>query len=434
MRVIALIALRNLFQAKRRSALLGSAISLVTGMLVLLLSIGAGIEDNLVEAATMLGGGHVNVSGFYKYEPTKSAPMITDVAALREIVEKETPNLDYVLSRHRGWTKVISAGGSLQSALTGIVFEEEHRLLEKFQIIEGDPSKIERPHTVILFASHAKTLDVTVGDVVTFQTDPAEGYVNTMDSTVVAIARDVGMLSNWNVFVPFDDVLELSQLDGDTTGALWVYLTDIDKSTDTMNHMRTVFEEHGYRVMDHMSAPFYFKFDIVAGEDWTGQKLDLTIWEDEVSFLTWVITAFRTVAWALTMVLVGIIAVGIMNALWSAVRERTNEIGTMRAIGMTKRRVLAMIVLEALFLGLIATTIGAVGGAILALGIDAAAIPIESTAVQFILLADQVHLVVSPLAVVSAILLLTFFTALSSLLPARRAAALPPITAIHRVE
>ena len=31
-----------------------------------------------------------------------------------------------------------------------------------------------------------------------------------------------------------------------------------------------------------------------------------------------------------------IIAVGIMNTLWIAIRERTREIGTLRAIGMQR--------------------------------------------------------------------------------------------------
>src|SRR5262249_52667728 len=132
----------------------------------------------------------------------------------------------------------------------------------------------------------------------------------------------------------------------DATGAFWVYLKDIDQAESVMNHLREVLTGAGYTLMDHQPAPFFFKFDTVAGEDWVGQKLDLTIWRDEVSFLTWVLTAFDSVTWALAIVLVAIIAVGIMNTLFNAVRERTREIGTLRAIGMRRREVLWMILLE----------------------------------------------------------------------------------------
>ena len=42
----------------------------------------------------------------------------------------------------------------------------------------------------------------------------------------------------------------------------------------------------------------------------------------------------------LIIVLLVIIAVGIMNTMWIAIRERTREIGTLRAIGMQRARVL----------------------------------------------------------------------------------------------
>ena len=42
--------------------------------------------------------------------------------------------------------------------------------------------------------------------------------------------------------------------------------------------------EAGYTVMDHDPQPFFMKFETVMGQDWTGQRLDLTIWRDEVSW------------------------------------------------------------------------------------------------------------------------------------------------------
>ena len=76
------------------------------------------------------------------------------------------------------------------------------------------------------------------------------------DLTVVAVARDVGLLSSWNIFVPKDDVIELYQLNADTTGAIWIYLNDIDDATEVMNVLRDRLTAEGYTVMDHVSAPF----------------------------------------------------------------------------------------------------------------------------------------------------------------------------------
>ena len=106
--------------------------------------------------------------------------------------------------------------------------------------------------------------------------------------------------------------------------------------------MRGALVDGGYDVMDPLEKSFWQKFPIVTREGWTGQRLDVTTWRDELNFLTWTIDAIG----ALTAVLVGILlvifVVGVMNALWVAIRERTKEIGTLRAIGMQRGSILVM--------------------------------------------------------------------------------------------
>jgi putative ABC transport system permease protein len=447
MGVLLSIALRNLMQSPRRTLLLGLAIGLVTTFLVLLLSLSRGINENLVTSATTMSAGHVNVAGFWKPTTGTAFPIVTGVAKVREVVEKSTPGLDYVVERHRGWGKVVSETGSVQSGLTGLVAAEESRFFDRLILAEeneykeggsdqviGDPRRLAEDDTIVLFAGQAKKLGVGVGDVVTIKTETMSGASNTADATVVAVARDLGLLSSFSVFVPKSLVLNLYQLNDDTTGALWVYLNDIEKSEETSVIVRGALIDAGFLLRDHESNPFFFKFEAVQGEDWTGQKLDVTWWQDEVSFLTWVLTAFDTVTWSLTLILVVIIAVGIMNAMWNAVRERTREIGTMRAIGMTQTRVLVLFLLEALFLGLGATTAGATLGAAIALGVDAARIPVPSDAVRTILLSNELNLAVQLPSLLTAVVFLTAFTGLSALWPAIRASRLQPVKALTHTE
>ncbi|MCB9695972.1 MAG: ABC transporter permease [Alphaproteobacteria bacterium] len=447
MRILALIAFRNLVQARTRTTLLGTAIALVMAMLVLLLSLAGGIEDNLVFSATMLSSGHVTVAGFHKSKPTDAAPLVTEAAALRKVLEANTPGLDYLVERQRGWAKVISPQGTVQSGLSGIDPVAEWRLRDSLHLapesdyvdggsdeVRGTLETLGQPGGLMLFANQAKKLHARVGDTITIQTETQGGQTNTIDLQVTAVARDVGLLSTFATFMSDQDVRTLYQLNEDTTGAFWLYLKDIDRSEETMNHLRTVLEKEGYVVMDHVPAPFFFKFDTVSGEDWVGQRIDLTTWEDEVSFLTWILTAFDTLTWMMSVILLAIIAVGIMNALYNAVRERTRELGTLRAIGMTRRQVLALVLLEALLLGLMATGVGAVIGSGVALTLDAMAIDPGLDALRIILLADQLHLVVRPLAVGSAIVLLTLLTGVAALWPAFRAARLKPVTAMQHAE
>ena len=61
-----LIAVRNLITHSRRTLLLGGAIVGVTALLVLLLGVLNGIRSTILESATTLMTGHVNVGGFFK--------------------------------------------------------------------------------------------------------------------------------------------------------------------------------------------------------------------------------------------------------------------------------------------------------------------------------------------------------------------------------
>ncbi|MEN9786128.1 MAG: hypothetical protein RLZZ299_1392 [Pseudomonadota bacterium] len=447
MSVLVRIALRNILQARRRSALLSLAVGLVTMLLVLLLAISQGIEDNLVRAATTVSAGHVNVAGFFKPTPGSARPIITNVRELRKVVEENTPGLAYVVERHRGWGKIVSDTGSTQAGLSGLTVANEQRFLDTIRLAEereykeggraevlGDVRKLSESHTIMLFAGQAKRLGVNVGDVITIQTETFGGQTNTLDATVVAIAKDIGLLSSWSAFVPAGDILELYALNEDTSGALWVYLDDIKRSDEVMNHLRDVLAAKGYPLMEHQPQPFFFKFDQVTGEDWTGQRIDVTTWRDEVSFLTYVLTAFNSLSWFLVGILVVIIAVGIMNTMWNAVRERTREIGTMRAIGMSRGRVLVMVVLESALLGLFATSVGALLGTLLSAMVNRAEWVVPVDAVKVILLSDTLRMSVTPRDALASVAVLSAFTVLASLWPAIRAASLRPITALQHVE
>ncbi len=447
MGVIFQIAFRNLLQARRRSLFLGGAIAIVTALLVVLMSLSAGISAQVLDSATNLSTGHVNVAGFHKTTPTASAPIITEAKRVRKIVEENTPHLKYTPERHRGWAKVVSATSSIQSGLSGLIVDEEKVLFDSLQLAKeseyvdggrdeviGDPLKLAEPRTAMLFATQAKKLGVTVGDVVTIRTEAGNGQTNTIDLTVVAVARDVGLLSSWTVFTPKSAILELYQLQPDTTGAIQVYLDDVSRSAATMSHLREVLAKEGFTLMDHVPQPFFFKFDSVASEDWTGQKLDLTTWDDELSFLVWILTALDSISFTLVAILLAIIAIGILNTMLMAVRERTQEIGTLRAIGMSKRRALMMVLFEALILGAIATLAGALVGSFIAVTVDAAQISVSNAALRAILLSDVITMRVEFATVAMAVVTLTLFTGIAALWPSLRAARLQPVTAIHKVD
>ena len=119
---------------------------------------------------------------------------------------------------------------------------------------------------------------------------------------------------------------------------------------------------------------------------------------------------------------------GIINTMWIAIRERTREIGTLRAIGMQRGGVLRMFLYESFVLGLSARAParwpGRSGAAVNAAHIH---VPLS---VQLFLMSDRVQLALHVGGLVRAALFITLVTTLAALYPAYRAARLKPVSAM----
>jgi putative ABC transport system permease protein len=348
-----------------------------------------------------------------------------------ETVKKSTPEMRFAVQRGRGWAKVVSDRGSMQAGIGGIDIKSEPEFKKVLTITSGNIEDLAQPNTILVFEGQLEKLDVKVGDAITISAQTTRGAANTIDCRVAAIAKDVGLLSKWNVYVPNETVRALYQLRPDATGAIHVMLDEknVGQANSIAARLRGSLAAAGYRMMEPNPQAFWMKFEGVNREDWTGQKLDVTTWEDELSFMMWTLQALQGLTFVLTIILVAIVITGIMNTMWIAIRERTREIGTLRAIGMHRRAVARMFLIESLLLGMVGTAAGAVGAALIAAAINAATISVPLS-VQLFLMSDFVRLDVQPVAAIQSVIVLTLVTGLAALYPSIRAARLRPIEAM----
>jgi len=427
-----IIAFRNLVQHRRRTAFLGVAIAAVTALLVLLQGLSTGVRETMIDTATTLSSGHVNVGGFFKVTAGQAAPVVTDYKKVLEVAKATVPEMAFAVHRGRGWAKVVSDTGSMQLGITGIDVKSEPKFAKVVQLVSGNLDELSQPGTILIFDNQAEKLGVKVGDALTISAPTPRGTNNTIDVRVAAIAHSLGLLSTWNSFVPIESLRALYQLKDDATGVIQIMLhrNDVEHNIPAIAaRLRTSLEQAGYRVMLNDPRAFWMKFQSVSREDWTGQKLDVTDWEAEISFMTWTLKALQGLSAVLIVILVAIIVVGIMNTMWIAIRERTREIGTLRAIGMHRGQVLWMFLLESLMLGLGATIGGALAGAAIAAGINALHVPVPS-GLQFFLLSPILHISVHGSLLIQAVITITVVTGLAALYPSLRAARLRPVVAM----
>jgi putative ABC transport system permease protein len=427
-----LIAIRNLIQHRKRTLILGGVLGGVTMLLVILLALGTGVRASLIESATTLSTGHLNVAGFYKVTAGQSAPIVTDYETILEVVQKSVPDLDYTTTRMRGWARVVSESGSAQWGIAGIDIQKEPKLRTILHLQQGKLDDLSQPNTALIFESQNEKLKVKVGDTVTISAPTPKGVNNTVDVRIVAIADDVGLLSKFNFFVPSQTLRNLYQIKPNTTGAIHVYLNHMSSIPEAQAALRKALEQAGYTLMEPDSKAFWQKFEGVNREDWTGQKLDVTTWEDEVSFLTWILTAINGIVGVLGFVLLIVISIGVMNAMWIAIRERTREIGTLRAIGMQRTRVLTMFLTEGFTLAIVATAAGTALGVLVSALINVIHVPLPGLLSTF-LMSPTLKMAFDPAKIIGALVIITAATTLISLIPSFLAARLKPITAMHHI-
>jgi putative ABC transport system permease protein len=128
----------------------------------------------------------------------------------------------------------------------------------------------------------------------------------------------------------------------------------------------------------------------------------------------------RSAVWAVTLTAVIIGSVMVLNTMWMSVLERTREIGVLRAVGWSRRRVLAAVLIEALSVGAAAWVVGAALGVLLA-----KSIVLMPVVAQF--LRPRFAVTHFALAVGAALLL----SVIGGALPAWRAARISPAEALR---
>ena len=426
------IAGRSLAKHTKRNALLAGAISAVTALLVLLGGLTAGIKTAMLDSATTLMTGHVNVAGFFKITSGTGAPLVTDYEKVLAATRRHVPEIEFVTVRGRGFAKVVSETGSMDLALGGLEIGAEPRFRKAIRLTQGNLDDLAQPNTIMLFEDQAKRLGVGVGDALTLSAPTSRGVNNTADLRVVAVAGSVGLLSSFSAFLPADSLRQLYRLKPTATGAIQLHLADPSAAARVAARLRDKLAQDGWRVMDADPQPYWMKFQRVNSEDWVGQKLDVTTWEDELSFLSWVLTAVRWLTGILVTVLMVIVVVGIMNTLAIAIRERTREIGTLRAIGMQRTKVIWLFLLEAALLGTGGAVAGALAGAGIAALLNAAHLGVPE-AVQMFLMQQSLTLSVKMNTVATYVATIAGVTTLAAVYPAWYAARLRPVTAMHHI-
>lgn len=343
------LAARNLFRHRVRSAIAFSA--LIFGVVSLLLS--GGFIDWIYWAmrestiTNLLGHIQAVRPGYYKKGAADPfAYLLPENSKELEIIQANR-HVKTVTSRLI-FGGLISLGDNTISFLgQGVIPEKETTVSAAFAILKGNNLTSDDPKGVILGQGLAENMQAKPGDKVVFLSTNESGGVNAVEGHVRGIFSTMTKaFDDAAIRMPITLARELLGVHGSHS---WVILLDRTENTD--------------------AALYELKSTIPES------KIEFVPWSDLADFYRKTVELFSRQMHVVQVIIALIIILSISNTLTKNVLERTNEIGTLMAMGMRRKKVLKLFVSEGMLLGVVGGLIGLILGTMLAHIISKIGIP-----------------------------------------------------------
>jgi putative ABC transport system permease protein len=164
------------------------------------------------------------------------------------------------------------------------------------------------------------------------------------------------------------------------------------------------------------------------------EHLDLEVrdYVELTPFYAQVVSLFGSIFLFMALIMGVIVLFAVVNTMTMNVMERTNEIGTIRAMGVRRRGVGRQFIAEGLVLGAVGATLGAILAAVVVVAVNGAGLtwwpPGQSAPTPL-----QLDLFGRPLLLAGTWLALTVIATLAALIPANRAAKMSVVDALRHV-
>lgn len=166
---------------------------------------------------------------------------------------------------------------------------------------------------------------------------------------------------------------------------------------------------------------------------WPGPWLDVRTMYETADFILKLEFALNLVAFIAVLILFFIILIGVLNSLRMTIRERTREIGTIRAIGMQKTDVKYLFISETLLLTAIACLAG-IAFAFILMGL-LGLFTINTDSIFSILLVNRrLNFFPTAQSIAGNFALIMVLAAVTAYFPARRASNLSAVEALRHFE
>lgn len=396
------LALRNILRQPRRSLTAIAAIGF--GIISLMLATGY-IEWSywsIREESTTNQIGHIHITrpGYHQdgssdpfaYLLPGTLPGLRELAGLPE-VKSVSPRLVFngLISHEENTLSFIGEG----------IDPDKDPYSRNILVVEGHLLDADDPRGIVLGAGLAANLGVRTGSTIVLLSNAASGGFNAVEGRVRGLISTSMKDFDDNILrVNIDLARQLLR----TAGAhLWVITLRETEQTDA--------------VMEKLAGTTWF-----AG-------LEVTPWNRLADYYNKTVELFSRQVAVVNAIIGVIIVLGISNTMTMSVMERTREIGTAMALGLRRRRIMSMFLMEGALLGLLAGVLGVLLGYLLAQIISHIGIPMPPA--PGMSRGYTGHIIITPGIALDALLLAVSTTLLASVYPAWRASRMTIVDALR---
>jgi ABC-type lipoprotein release transport system permease subunit len=172
----------------------------------------------------------------------------------------------------------------------------------------------------------------------------------------------------------------------------------------------------------------------IAQNGWKAITVNVGSMYETASMVLNLEAALNMITLVCVMLLFFIILIGVINTLRMTIRERTREIGTVRAIGMQRNDVRNSFLIETGLLALLASLAGTIVAFVAMAGISLITFKSDDNPLAMLLVEGHIHFAPTPVAVIGFVVLIVCIALVTAYFPARRAAAMRSADALRHFE
>lgn len=408
---------KNLFRHRTRSLVSILAIAITIGAITFSRGFVQGIADNLFQHHIHLHAGHIRITHKEYHRKECLLPLEYRIDGFRDEGVEEMiselltiPGVQRAIKRIHFYALYSSSEKMVTMRGWGIQPEEEMDSISFHDyIIEGIMVR-EGFKEMVLGVRLLEELGFQVGDTITILYWDSFGALKGTSFTIVGTMKShLPLIDTHSFFIPLDQAQEILDMPASVTQILLLTEHRL-KSREVLPLVEEVFLREGAR--EYLPVP----------------------WEESDTTIAYLIVGEKIYSLIYLFILL-LACVVLANTMLMIIKERTQEIGMMTAMGLKKREILSLFLMESIAMGTIGSFIGVIVGGL-------TTYILSSTGVDYSHLFGEIEseILISPILYPIFSwqnLLLTFtlgvvVTALTSIVSVRRAALLEPVEALRR--